>query len=39
MNHTELWDTKLAWYSPTATRCISLYGSVHDHGIGSFGPP
>ena len=27
MNHTELWDAELAWYSLSATHWIYLYGS------------
>ena len=38
MNHTELWDAKLAWYSPSATHRICFYGSEHSFGTHGFRP-
>ena len=35
---TELWDAKLAWYSPRATRRICLYDFGHSLGIHTFRP-
>ena len=37
-NHTELWDDKLAWYSPRAIHRIFLYGLEHSLGIHGFRP-
>ena len=36
INHTELWDTELAWYSPSATRRICLTRLEHGFGIYNF---
>ena len=33
LNHKELWDNKLAWYSSNATFWVDLYGLEHDFGI------
>ena len=33
MNQTELWDVMLAWYSPSATHWIYLYGLEHNFKI------
>ena len=35
MNHIGQWDDKLAWYSPSATHQICLYGSEHSLRIQS----
>ena len=38
MNHFDLWDTSLAWYSLSATRRICLYVLEHSLGIHGFTP-
>ena len=35
-SHTGLWDAKLAWYSPSATHQICLYGWEHNLWIHGF---
>ena len=37
-SHTGLWDAELAWYSPSATQQICLYGFEHNLGIHGFRP-
>ena len=39
MNLTGLWDAELAWYSPSATHQIHLYGLEHNLKIHSFSRP
>ena len=36
MNHTELWDAILTWYSPSATHWICLYSLKHSFGNHNF---
>ena len=38
INHAELWDAELAWYSLRATQRICLHGLEHGLGINDFRP-
>ena len=37
-SYTGLWETEFAWYSPSATHQICLYGLEHGLGIHTFKP-
>ena len=38
MNQTGLWDVEFAWYSPSATHWICLYGMKYGPGVHTFRP-
>ena len=37
-NYNELWDAKIAWYSPSTIPQICLYGLEQGHEINGFRP-